>query len=53
VGFLPVPDTTSTAALSVQSLAETGVAVLPGLALGILLLMGGIAIMLRSVGVRR
>ena len=47
------PPTTTTAALSVQSLAETGVPALSGLLLGLLLLMGGIGVMLRAVALRR
>ncbi len=47
------PPTTTTAALSVQSLAETGVPALSALLLGILLLMAGIGVMLRAVTLRR
>ena len=47
------PPTTTTAALSVQSLAETGVPALSALLLGLLLLMGGIGVMLRAVTLRR
>ncbi len=47
------PPTTTTAALSVQSLAETGVPALSALAIGILLLLAGIGVMLRAVTPRR
>ena len=47
------PPTTSTAALSVQSLAETGVPALSAFLLGILLLIAGIGVMLRAVALRR
>jgi len=52
-GVETFPPTTSTAALSVQALAETGVAAVPVLALGILLLMAGIGVMLHRVAARR
>jgi hypothetical protein len=47
------PPTTTTTALSVQSLAETGVPALSALLLGLLLLMGGVGVMLRAVTLRR
>jgi hypothetical protein len=53
VDTFPPTTGTTTAALSVQSLAETGVTAWPGLALGILLLMGGIGVTLRAVALRR
>jgi hypothetical protein len=52
-GVETFPPTTSTAALSVSALAETGVPALSALLLGILLLMAGIGVMLRAVALRR
>ena len=50
--FPPTTTGTTTAALSVQALAETGVPALSALLLGILLLMAGIGVMLRAVALR-
>ncbi|MES1212107.1 MAG: hypothetical protein ABUT11_01025, partial [Leifsonia sp.] len=53
VETFPPSTGTSTAALSVSALAETGVPALGGFALGILLLMGGIGVVLRRFALRR